>query len=96
MKLIKAIVRPNKVDDVDDTTRLRAGYEFLRSLETVLRIQSDSSRGWVSTDPVELGSVGARVGVEPATGETLLQCYREVTREVRDLFERGMTRLEAS
>ena len=87
---------PNDVVDGDDTTRLRACYEFLRSLETVLRIQSDSSRGWMSTDPVELDSVAARVGVEPATGETLLQCYRQVTREVRDIFERGLTRLEAS
>ena len=87
---------PNDVVDEDDATRLRACYEFLRTLETVLRIQSDSARGWMSTDPSELDSLATTVGVEPTTGETLLQRYREVTREVRDIFERGMQRLEAS
>ena len=76
--------------------RSRVCYEFLRTLETVLRIQSDSPRGWISTDPVELEPVATRVGVEPATGEALLLRYHEVTREVRDIFERGMKRLEAS
>ena len=86
----------NDVVDGNDAERLRVCYEFLRTLETVLRIQSDSSRGWMSTDPVELEPVATRVGVEPATGEGLLLRYREVTREVRDIFERGMKRLEAS
>ena len=87
---------PNNVVNGDDATRLRVCYEFLRTLETVLRIQSDSSRGWMSTDPLELEPVAARVGVEPATGEALLRRYHEVTREVRDIFERGMKRLEVS
>ena len=86
---------PNYVVDADDARRLRVCYEYLRTLETVLRIQSDSSRGWMSTDASELEPVAARVG-EPATGEALLRQYHEVTREVRDIFERGMKRLETS
>ena len=87
---------PNDVVGRDDAKRLRICCEFLRTLETVLRIQSDSSRGWMSTDPTELEPFATRVGVEPATGEALLLRYHEVTREVRDIFERGMKRLEAS
>ena len=87
---------PNDAVSGDDATRLRVCYEFLRTLETVLRIQSDSPRGWISTDPIELESIATRVGVEPATGEALLLRYHEVTREVRDIFDRGMKRLEAS
>lgn len=84
----------NDVVDEDDAARLRVCYEFLRTLETVLRIQSDSSRGWMSTDPAELELVASTTGIEPATGEALLAQYREVTREVRDIFEKGMQRLE--
>ena len=85
---------PNDYVSGDEAQRLGVCYEFLRTLETVFRIESDSSRGWMSTDPAELEPVAARVGVEPATGEALLVQYREVTREVLDIFERGMKRLQ--
>ena len=84
----------NDFVDPQDAQRLHVCYEFLRTLETVLRIESDSSRGWMTTDPAELESVAAKVSVEPATGEGLLLRYREITREVRDIFERGMKLLE--
>jgi glutamine synthetase adenylyltransferase len=74
---------------------LRVCYEFLRTLETVLRIESDTARGWFPTDPAALESVAARVGVEPATGERVLQRYNEVTTEVRQIFEAGMKRIGA-
>ena len=84
----------NDFVDGQDARRLHVCYEFLRRLETVLRIESDSSRGWMTTDPAELETVAAKVDVEPATGEGLLLRYRDITEEVRDIFERGMTRLE--
>ena len=74
--------------------RLREAHDFLRTLETVLRIESDSSRGWMPNDPTELESVAVRVGMVPATGEALLQRYREVTTEVRAIFDEGMKKLE--
>ena len=84
----------NDFIDSQDAQRLHVCYEFLRTLETVLRIESDSSRGWMATDPAELEAVAAKGGGEPATGEGLLLRYRDITREVRDIFERGMKRLE--
>ena len=75
--------------------RLRGAYEFLRTLETTLRIATDSSRGWISTDPKELETLAARIGMTPETGEALLARYNQVTRDVRETFESGMRRLEA-
>ena len=82
---------------VDQSTiaRLSDAYEFLRTLETVLRIEADSSRGWISTDPSELEPLAARIGMTPETGEALLARYRDVTREVREIFEDGIRRLSA-
>ena len=80
--------------DPDEIERLRDAYAFLRALETVVRIESDTARGWIPTDPDGLEPVVSRLDLEPATGESLLERYREITRDVRRIFERGMTRLE--
>ncbi len=85
----------NRFITASEADQLRDAYDFLRTLETVLRIESDTGRGWIPTDPAELESIALRVGVVPSTGETLLQRYREVTAVVREIFERGMNRLEA-
>ena len=42
---------PTEYVDADSAGRLRTAYEFLRTLETVLRIESDTSRGWIPTEP---------------------------------------------
>ena len=74
---------------------LRDAYEFLRTLETVLRIESDSGIGWISTDAKELEPLVRHFDVVPARGEALLERYREVTDEVRAIYDEGMKRLEA-
>ena len=78
----------------DQLDRLKATYEFLRTLETVIRIESDSSIGWISTDPAELEPLSHHLNITPATGEAVLGRYRDVTAEVRSIFEVGMTKLE--
>ena len=78
----------------DQLDRLKATYEFLRTLETVIRIESDSSIGWISTDPAELEPLSHHLDITPATGEAVLGRYRDVTAEVRSIFEVGMTKLE--
>ena len=75
--------------------RLRAAYEFLRTLETVLRIESDSGVGWISTAPDKLEPLAQHLGLEPATAETLLARYREVTADVRTIYTAGMKKLES-
>lgn len=86
---------PNGYVSTESSERLRVCYGFLRTLETVLRIESDTARGWMPTDPAALESVAARVGVEPATGTRVLQRYDDVTTEVRQIFEAGMKRIGA-
>ena len=77
----------------DQIERLRAAYEFLRTLETVIRIESNSGIGWISTDPADLQPLSRHLGIVPATGEAVLGRYREVTAEIRSIYEAGMTKL---
>ena len=71
---------------------LRNAYWFLRELETVLRIHTDTGGGAISTDPSELEPLARRLR-EPLSGEDLLARYREVTEQVRTIYEAGMDRL---
>ena len=77
-----------------EVDQLRVSYEFLRELETMLRIDADSSIGWISTNAAELEPLARRLRHEPLTGEALLGRYREVTTGVRSVYEDVMKRLE--
>ena len=72
---------------------LRDAYWFLRELETVLRIHTDTGGGAISTAPAELEPLARRLR-KPMSGEALLDRYREVTGRVRTIYEAGMDRLE--
>ena len=82
-----AILTPGEADT------LREGYAFLRELETVLRIYTDTGGGAIPTDPAALDPIAHRLR-EASSGAELLVRYREVTGEVRAIYERGMDRLE--
>ena len=71
---------------------LRTAYWFLRELETVLRIHTDTGGGAISTNPAELEPLARRLR-QPMSGEELLARYRDVTGQVRAIFETGMERL---
>ncbi len=71
---------------------LRDAYWFLRELETVLRIHTDSGGGAISTDPAAVEPLARRLR-EPMSGVELLARYREVTAQVRGIHEAGMERL---
>ena len=79
-------LRPGEVD------ALRGAYGFLRDLETVLRIATDGGGGVISTDPDTVESFAHRLR-EPTSGSGLLARYREVTTQVREIYETGMDRL---
>ena len=71
---------------------LRDAYGFLRNLETVLRIDTDTDGGAVATDPAALEPLARRLA-EPLTGAELLARYRDMTDRVRAIYEAGMDRL---
>jgi glutamate-ammonia-ligase adenylyltransferase len=79
-------LRPGEVD------ALRGAYGFLRDLETVLRIATDGGGGVISTEPDTVESFAHRLR-EPTSGSGLLARYREVTTQVREIYETGMDRL---
>ena len=71
---------------------LRDAYGFLRNLETVLRIDSDTDGGAITTDPAAVEPLARRLA-EPLTGAELLARYRDTTDRVRAIYEAGMDRL---
>ena len=76
----------------DEVEALRGAYGFLRDLETVLRIATDGGGGVISTDPEAVEPFAQRLR-DPMTGSGLLARYREVTAQVREIYETGMDRL---
>ena len=80
------LVRP------DEAEALGEAYQFLRDLETVLRITTDSGGGAISTDPEAVEPFARRLR-EPMPGAELLEHYRGVTTRVREIYETGMDRL---
>ena len=76
----------------DEVEALRGAYGFLRDLETVLRIATDGGGGVIPTDPGAVEPFARRLR-DPMSGSELLARYREVTAQVRDIYETGMDRL---
>ncbi len=61
----------------------------------MLRIESDSGIGWISTAPDKLAPLAQHLRVEPPTAEAVVERYRDETAPVRDIFTAGMKKLEA-
>ena len=80
--------------DAHDAARLRDAHLFLRTLETRLRIESETGASVLSTDPDSLAVLGTRMGLRAPTGNALRQRYEEVTGDVRRIFEQGIARLK--
>ena len=79
--------------DEQETEQLRRAYRFLRTLEALARVESDSSISWISTDSDRVEPIGRRLGLSRPAGEALLSRYREVTDEVRATYMKVMQRL---
>ena len=75
-----------------EATALREAYAFLRELETVLRIHTDSDASAIPTDPAALEPLARQLGT-PMSGGELLARYRDATAEVRAIYEAGLDRL---
>ena len=76
----------------DEAEALRDGYGFLRELETVLRIDTDTGGGAISTDPDVLEPLAHRLR-GPLSGAELLARYRDTTARIRAIYDAGMDRL---
>ena len=77
-----------------ETDRLRGAHRFLRSLELMARMDTDTNLSWISSDAAVVAPLAVRMGfARPSAGEKLLDAYRETTAGVRDLYLRVLERL---
>ena len=74
---------------------LRTAYRFLRSLETFVRMETDTNANAVSSNPARLDVLGRRLQMEEPAGATLLSTYHRTTERVREIYEAGIDRLSA-
>ena len=79
--------------DPGEADALRDAYGFLRNLETVLRIDTDTDGGAIATDPAAVEPLARRLA-EPLSGAELLARYRATTARVRAIYETAMDRLQ--
>ena len=86
---------PNPFLDQQQTEHLRHAYRFLRTLEALARIESDSSINWISTDTDRLEPIGRRLGLSSPAGQALLNRYRQVTDGVRAIYTEVVQRLQS-
>ncbi len=73
--------------------QLQEAYRFLRALEVLVRVESDSSINWISKNTDRMESIGQRLGLSHPAGKALLDHYRQVTDEVRATYMKVMQRL---
>jgi glutamate-ammonia-ligase adenylyltransferase len=75
---------------------LRGAHAFLRSLELMARLETDTNLSWISSDAAEVAALAVRMGfARPSAGEKLLDKYRETTTAVRNLYLQVIERLGA-
>src|SRR5262249_22123655 len=58
-----ASMPPTSYLSAEDIHRLREAYRFLRTLETLARMDGDSNISWVASDPEALNALGTRMGL---------------------------------
>jgi glutamate-ammonia-ligase adenylyltransferase len=77
-----------------EADRLRGAHRFLRSLELMARMDTDTNLSWIRNDAATVAPLAVRMGfARPSAGETLLEAYRETTVGVRELYLRVLDRI---
>jgi glutamate-ammonia-ligase adenylyltransferase len=77
-----------------EIVQLRAAYGFLRSLELMARMETDTNLSWISSDSDVVAPLAVRMGfARPSAAEQLLEKYRTTTASVRTLYLQVLQRL---
>ena len=93
-RVLLAQLPPTVYVSHDEAQQLRQAHHFLRQLEILARMQSDSGVGWLMRDPAVLDPLGRRLGLGERPGERLLGSYHAVTERVRSIYTAVLARLE--
>jgi len=80
--------------NVQECEQLRNAHRFLRTIETLVRMDADSSVSVMPADAASLTPFGKRMGLSDPAGERLLARTREVSERVRAIYTRVMGRLD--
>jgi glutamate-ammonia-ligase adenylyltransferase len=83
----------------DDHAALQAAYDFLRLVESRLRVVTNRSADALPESPVELAKLARRLGYEPADGDPgdrFLADFETHTTRTRALFRRLCARERGS
>jgi glutamate-ammonia-ligase adenylyltransferase len=84
---------PTSLLDAADVATLRDAHDFLRRLETLARLASDTHVSALPAVPERLESLGRQMGFGERAGEELLGAIQQRGDAVRTLFETVITRL---
>jgi glutamine synthetase adenylyltransferase len=74
--------------DPGDAESLTDDYDFLRRLETDVRLILESRQTCFPGDPGRLGALTHAPGREPLSGDSLRQEFERRTQHVRECFDR--------
>jgi glutamate-ammonia-ligase adenylyltransferase len=84
-------LRKEKLIQMADYRMLSRAYLFIRKLESRMRIVSNQATSELSKDPERLQPLARRMGYTDETisaGRKLLSDYEELSRRVREIFEK--------
>ena len=84
---------PTSLLDAADVATLRDAHDFLRRLETLARLASDTHVSALPAVPVRLEALGRQMAFGERAGEELLSAIQKKGDAVRTLFETVITRL---
>ena len=79
---------------IEEVAFLREAHTFLRQLEMIARMASDSDISWIAPQPAILATLGARLARLGAPSADILGIYRRITEQVRSLYATVLARLE--
>jgi len=78
----------------EEADLLRRSHTFLRSLELMARMESDTNVSWISSESSAVDALAVRMGfARPDAGEKLLEKYRETAASIRGLYTRVKERI---
>ncbi|MFA5074303.1 MAG: bifunctional [glutamate--ammonia ligase]-adenylyl-L-tyrosine phosphorylase/[glutamate--ammonia-ligase] adenylyltransferase [Nitrospirota bacterium] len=90
--VLRALKKERLLTNAEYVTLLHA-YQFMRRLESRMRIVSNQATNMLSRDPAKLVSLARRMGYEndgTKAGRKLLSDYEQISLQVRTLFERKL------
>ncbi len=76
-----------------DINTLLHSYSFLRHVEIMARMESDSNINWIPKNPELLNALGRSLRMPAPPGRNLLRDYKQTTKQIRAIYRKTLRRL---